>query len=222
MRRLLSDSQAIEAHQMICNGLSHKEVAEKFGVCRSTITQIATGKRYKRLCLPLVYSKKPIGENWKCSLAEKLAKGSKLNPESGCIEWQRNTSNKYGRISINGRSVTAHRAAYELAYGEIADGRFILHSCDNPRCVNVEHLREGSHLENMNDRTIRSRLAHSERSGMAKLNRSSVLYIMERMSEGESGSSVARTLGVAVSTVFSVWHGVTWNRVTGLSKPTPK
>lgn len=68
--------------------------------------------------------------------------------------------NGYGRISRGGQHegmVTASRAAWELAFGPIPDGLWVLHHCDNPPCVNVEHLYLGTHRENMADVKARGR-----------------------------------------------------------------
>ena len=63
---------------------------------------------------------------------------------------------KYGAFYFEGRTVGAHRWAYENHTGEkIPEGMEILHQCDNPPCVNPRHLRVGTHLENM--REVRER-----------------------------------------------------------------
>jgi hypothetical protein len=48
--------------------------------------------------------------------------------------------------------VGAHRAAYIAEYGDVPDGLFVLHNCDNPPCCNPAHLRTGTHRDNMADR----------------------------------------------------------------------
>lgn len=76
----------------------------------------------------------------------------------GCWEWTRALNNKgYGVCSILGRQTLAHRASFEISNGAIPKGAAILHSCDNPRCINPAHLRAGSQRENVKDAIKRAR-----------------------------------------------------------------
>jgi len=59
------------------------------------------------------------------------------------------TATGYGVIKVFGRFVGAHRFSYELHKGPVPDGMEILHSCDVKACINPDHLRAGSHAENM-------------------------------------------------------------------------
>lgn len=75
---------------------------------------------------------------------------------TGCM-----TRDHYGQLHVPGyRTVGAHVAAYAFAHGmhprELA-GSFIRHSCDNPTCVNPDHLIRGTHRENMADMVVRGR-----------------------------------------------------------------
>lgn len=58
---------------------------------------------------------------------------------------------KYGTFWFDGRNVRAHRFSYIGYYGPIAKGRVILHSCDDPRCVNPAHLSAGPQIDNVKD-----------------------------------------------------------------------
>lgn len=61
----------------------------------------------------------------------------------------------YGAFKRGDKIVRAHRVAYELYRGPVADGMHVLHSCDNPVCCNPRHLRVGTHGDNMRDRQAR-------------------------------------------------------------------
>ncbi len=73
-----------------------------------------------------------------------------------CWEWQGSRNyDGYGDIYWNGRVFRTHRASYELHCEPIPEGMWILHSCHNPPCCNPQHLRIGTHLENIQDRMDR-------------------------------------------------------------------
>lgn len=82
-------------------------------------------------------------------------------PNGDCLEWQRaKQTNGYGAVwdSDTNKQCLAHRAMYQVVYGEIPDGLTIMHTCDNPSCINPNHLVACTHKENMNDRDNKGRL----------------------------------------------------------------
>lgn len=80
-----------------------------------------------------------------------------------CWEWQSCLNpNGYGRIGHGGRGgrkCAAHRVSWEIHYGAIPDSLWVLHKCDNPACVNPNHLFLGSHQDNMDDMIAKGRAA---------------------------------------------------------------
>ena len=78
---------------------------------------------------------------------------------SGCLLWTAGVSNKgYGKFVLGGKTMGAHRAAWVLEYGEVlSPNQLLLHSCDTRLCVEIAHLRVGTHEENMADRKARGR-----------------------------------------------------------------
>ncbi len=87
----------------------------------------------------------------------------KIGPrtESGCLPWVGNKhSFGYGQIWDRTRALfplSAHRLAWEFAYGPIPKGMHVLHRCDNPHCVNPDHLFLGTNLDNIADKTAKGR-----------------------------------------------------------------
>lgn len=83
---------------------------------------------------------------------------------NGCIPWIANALPRgYGlmRVKRDGKWVQgySHRIAWELKHGEIPEGQYVLHRCDNPACVNVEHLFLGTQKDNLTDMIAKGRNA---------------------------------------------------------------
>lgn len=77
---------------------------------------------------------------------------AKVRVAPGCWEWAAAKNGKgYGRIYAWGKQQSAHRVSYALAYGPIPLGLFVLHHCDNPGCVNPNHLFLGTQKDNIHD-----------------------------------------------------------------------
>lgn len=110
---------------------------------------------------------------------------------TGCTEWlgARNRQG-YGRIVRGDNQMAAHRVSYELHKGPIPDGLLIRHTCDNPPCVNPDHLLIGTVRDNSQDSIERGRHAHGETAGPTKLNEDQVKEIIQlkgRMTQREIG-----------------------------------
>jgi hypothetical protein len=79
-------------------------------------------------------------------------------PGEDCWEWQASKDPKgYGHITINSKTVSAHRLAYATRRGSVPEGIFVLHACDNPGCVNPSHLFLGDGFDNQADKTNKGR-----------------------------------------------------------------
>jgi hypothetical protein len=89
-------------------------------------------------------------------------------PNSGCLLWEGAVSRYgYGHIRRNRKDIVLHRHVWEEANGAIPDGLHVLHRCDVPGCVNIDHLRLGTRFDNMRDIVTKGRHT-SNRGGFQK------------------------------------------------------
>lgn len=117
----------------------------------------------------------------------------------------------YGVIRVQGRLVRAHTISYALVHG-YDHGLFVLHECDEPRCVNPRHLKGGTQRQNLEDMRARgrNRKARGSASGKSKLEASDVHQIRERLKEGEKNIVLAREFGVHSASITDIKMGRTW------------
>ena len=130
--------------------------------------------------------------------------------KSECILWQRAVNSAgYGVQWRDGRLSLAHRLIWQEANGTIPSGMHICHSCDNRRCVNLDHLFLGTPADNLNEMTLKGR----RRNGGHKLTDEQAVYVLARLLTGEKQADVARAFGVTQSAISLLWSGKTYRRV---------
>lgn len=141
-----------------------------------------------------------------------------IRGEDDCWEWTAYLEDGYGKIRIAGKSVLAHRVAYELTKGPIPEGLCVCHRCDNRKCVNPRHLWLGTNADNVADREAkgRNRLpdCKGEAHGNAKLTAEDVLRIRELYDDGGyTQKEIARLFGIARTQVSRIVNGHHWRHV---------
>ena len=128
--------------------------------------------------------------------------------EGGCWKWLGDlTRGGYGRLRYADKMVRAHRFFYEVHRGPIPDGLYVCHKCDNPSCVNPDHLFVGSAADNKADCCAKNRHAYGARQGQSKLTEDDVREIL---AAGESYPEIAKRFGVSSSLVCAIKKGRAW------------
>jgi len=151
----------------------------------------------------------------KLSEVERFEKHIFYSP-CGCWYWTGNQRKKtgYGGFRFNGKMMLSHRVSWLLFKGEIGENH-VLHKCDNPSCVNPDHLFLGTHVDNMNDMKIKGRAVSFQGSLHANsiLTESEVLDIKKLLNFSHKQVSIAKTYGVDKTTIQNISSGKTWKHV---------
>lgn len=141
----------------------------------------------------------------------RLERGVFYSPDS-CWYWLGSTNGKYGHIMVNRKIVTTHRASYRIYKGD-PSGLEVCHSCDNPLCVNPDHLFLATHAENMRDRDKKGRGNRGDRHGNSKLSTVQVLAIRDAYSCGHKIVTISKYFGVSSAAIGDIVHRRNWPHI---------
>lgn len=147
------------------------------------------------------------------SVQTRLAKKSQW--VGGCLEFTGGRDKDgYGLLSVRRRNFRAHRLAYEAAFGPIPAGMLVRHKCDNPPCINPDHLEVGYEIDNSRDRVERGRSLPGSTNPSARLNEEQVREIRSQLADGVPSVTLARRYGVGQTTISRIKLGTHWRNVT--------
>lgn len=147
---------------------------------------------------------------------------NKIEPmmdDRGCWEWTGALSKTgYGHLSIEGKTVSAHRYSYILFCGVIPDNYFVMHQCDNRSCVNPGHLTVGTRQDNADDMCLKGRSKGGSNpknlAASSKVTIEQVFYIRrEHQNRRKSTSMLARELGLRPALIGRIIRRDTWKHV---------
>ena len=143
-----------------------------------------------------------------------------------CWDWTasvfRGEKGGYGRFLLAGKIRYAHRVAWRLTNGEIPDGLFVLHKCDNRRCCNPAHLFLGTKQDNADDMVAKGRhgtkihpnyLPRGASHWKVKITEAQAVGIMARLLMGVPRMRVAEEFGTTYSIVHSIHIGRAWKHL---------
>lgn len=137
------------------------------------------------------------------------------NPDE-CWEW---TAAKhqfgYGMLGVNSKVIYAHRFSWQIHFGDIPPGMEVCHSCDNPPCVNPNHLFLGTQTDNVYDMQRKGRHRGGSMPGeshpQSKLTKKQVRAIREQYAQGEiSQRALAEQYGMCQSAIGNIIRRKSW------------
>lgn len=143
--------------------------------------------------------------------AEKFWKRVDKSEPSGCWTWQ-GYCQRFGHGWLGSRFGLAHRFAWKLLRGPLADDVCLLHHCDNPPCVNPDHLYIGDRKDNMRDKVARGRVQKGQDSALARLKDEDVREIRRLKAEKTAGE-VGAMFGITASHIFHIWARRAWKHL---------
>ena len=124
------------------------------------------------------------------------------------------TERGYGRICVQGHFYRPHRLAWVFFGRVIPQGFFVCHHCDNPTCVNPDHLFAGTHEDNMRDMVKKGRGRSAPHSGelhpSARLTWGQVHSIRDERAKGVPLLILAARFGVSISHISHIANGKFW------------
>lgn len=130
---------------------------------------------------------------------------TRCRPDSGCLVYEGGRIDSgYGKISIDDKKVFVHRYVFEHEHGEIPENMFICHTCDNPPCVNINHLFLGTGMENSLDMVLKGRSLTGESNPMSKVSDDEAEQIMVLCGAGIRQKDIARVFGICQQSVSNI------------------
>ena len=122
----------------------------------------------------------------------------------------------YGQFSVGGIMTSAHRVSYEIHFGPIPEGMYVLHKCRNKHCVAPHHLEAGTPAKNSGpDRYRDGTMTHltGELHGMSKLTETQVLSIRSMYRNGTSQKKLSLMYGVGQDQISRIVNKKSWSHL---------
>jgi hypothetical protein len=140
--------------------------------------------------------------------------------KNGCHICTSHAYNTYGypQCKINYKIKLLHRLAYEQKHGEIPPRMMVCHKCDNPHCINPDHLFLGTSQDNVDDMVKKGRQSHhgspglpGEKHPQCKLTENQVLEI--RAYQGVTDKAIAQIYGISTVNINNIRNRKIWTHI---------
>lgn len=155
---------------------------------------------------------------------------SVIDIDTGCINFiGGKDKDGYGQVCYKNKNIRAHRLAFKLFKGELIDGLVIMHSCDNPSCINPDHLSQVEQIVNNNDKMFKGRhnvasgddhymrknrlVRAGEKCPTVKLTESSVLEIRKLFNAGVKQPALAKMFSVSRTCISAIVTRRNWQHI---------
>jgi len=167
-----------------------------------------------------VESEEIMARGRKGNKLENILDTTVINNSTGCWEWQGcKDRDGYGTMGYQNQTRLVHRLAYMLFYNtseEDIKGKVVMHKCDNPSCINPEHIKLTTQRENIIDMHKKGRAADQtgEKNGNAKLTDYQVKKIREMYQLGISQEELSKIFNVSRRTIYNIRNGISWSHVS--------
>ena len=134
------------------------------------------------------------------------------NCDNDCWIWNASKDKKgYGNFYFNGKKTLAHRASFEIHNDKIPVGFLVCHKCDNPSCVNPDHLFLGTYKDNTDDMMKKKRgNMHNEENHFGAKIKKEQIKIIFNMSSNFSQREIAQKFNVSQCVIQNILHHKTW------------
>ena len=186
---------------------SLQAVGDTIGLTRERVRQIIAEHVDLMMVEWLKIKKKPKRKSYDDRARDKFYSNAKRNPETGCVEWVGacTRAGGYGSASYRGESMGAHRVSWILAHGPIPEhdsyhGMCVCQKCDNPSCVNPDHLFLGTMTDNVEDRDAKFRGGlWGKGNATRKFDAKKIKFLV---ASGRTCQDIADSVGCHINTVY--------------------
>lgn len=145
------------------------------------------------------------------SAQSKIERMSMPEPNSGCWLWLGASSPiGHGSVAVFGKVKRAHRVSWEVYRGPIPQGMCVCHKCDNPYCVNPDHLFLGTQTDNLRDMKQKRRHAFGSKNGMARLTPEKIIAIR---ADKRKPRFIAADYGISANHVWQIKSRARWGHI---------